>query len=93
MNMPARTTSVPAIISLVFGIICWMALPFVGAIVAVVLGHIARSEIRRSPPGTLEGDGMALAGLILGYLHIALIGGIILLVLFAFGHTGFHWHG
>jgi len=89
MNVPVRTTSIPAIVSLIFGIICWMALPFVGAIVAIVLGHIARSEIRRSPPGTLEGDGMALAGLILGYLHVALIGAVVLLIL----TVGFHWHG
>ena len=81
MNVPVRTTSIPAIVSLIFGIICWMALPFVGAIVAIVLGHIARSEIRRSPPGTLEGDGMALAGLILGYLHIVLVVAVLALVL------------
>jgi len=55
-----------------FGIICWIALPFLGAIIAVICGHMARAEIHRAPPGTIEGDGMALAGLILGYLHLAL---------------------
>ena len=90
MNTPVRTTSIPAILSLIFGIICWMALPFVGAIVAIVLGHIARSEIRRSPPGTLEGDGMALAGLILGYAHIALVFLVILTFLGLFGAVYHH---
>jgi len=59
MNIPARITSTTAVISLVFGILCWMAIPFIGAIVAVVCGHLARGEIRRAPPGSMEGDGMA----------------------------------
>ncbi len=70
----ARTTSTMAIVSLVFGILSWLLLPFIGAIVAVVCGHLARSEIRRAPVDTvLEGDGMAVAGLVLGYLHLAFV--------------------
>ena len=70
MNIPARITSTTAVISLVFGILCWMAIPFIGAVVAVVCGHLARGEIRRAPPGSMEGDGMAVAGLVLGYMGI-----------------------
>ena len=94
MNVPAKTTSTTAILSLVFGIICWFALPFVGAIVAIVCGHVARGEIRRAPPGTVEGDGMAVAGLILGYCHLALIAMVILVVFGIFGGLAFfsHWH-
>lgn len=73
MNTNAPTTSTPAVLSLVFGIASWFVLPFLGAIVAVVCGHIARGEIRRAQPGTMQGEGMALAGLILGYVHLALI--------------------
>ncbi len=73
MNTNAPTTSTPAVLSLVFGIASWFALPFLGAIVAVVCGHLARGEIRRAQPGTMQGEGMALAGLILGYVHLALI--------------------
>lgn len=73
MNANAPTTSTPAVVSLIAGIACWIAVPFLGAIVAVVCGHLARGEIRRAAPGTVQGDGMALAGLILGYLHLALI--------------------
>lgn len=65
-------TSVTAVISLVFGILSWLMLPFLGAIVAVVTGHIARSEIRHSN-GVVTGDGLALAGLVLGWLQLALI--------------------
>jgi type IV pilus assembly protein PilA len=42
------------------------------AIAAIVLGHISRSEIRKSG-GRLTGKRMALAGLILGYLGITVI--------------------
>ncbi len=84
MNAEIRLTSTTAVISLVFGIVCWFALPLVGAIVAVVTGHIARGEIRRAPD-RLEGDGMALAGLILGWTHLLLIALAILVFLLFFG--------
>lgn len=94
MNAPAKITSTTAIVSLVFGIVCWFALPFIGAVVAVVCGHTARAEIRRSPPGTIEGEGMATAGLILGYCHLALIAMAILLIFGIFGGMAMfgHWH-
>ena len=72
MNAVARTTSTSAVVSLVFGILSWLLLPVAGAIVAVVAGHMARAEIRRAH-GTLDGDGLAVAGLVLGWLHLALI--------------------
>jgi hypothetical protein len=60
-----------AIISLVSGILTWVLLPVIAAIVAVITGHMARREIRQSG-GQLAGDGLALIGLILGYAQIAL---------------------
>ena len=92
MNTPAKTTSATAIVSLVFGIICWFALPFIGALVAIVCGHIARGEIRRAPPGTIEGEGLAIAGLILGYCHLALIAMAIILFLGIFGGFAYFGH-
>ena len=89
MNIPVRTTSTTAVISLVFGILCWMAIPFVGAVVAVVCGHLARGEIRRAPPGSMEGDGMAVAGLVLGYAHLVLFALVMFLFLTFFG--GLAW--
>ncbi len=60
-----------AIISLVAGVLSWVMLPLIGAVVAVVCGHLARKEIRESG-GRLAGQGMATAGLVLGYIQIAL---------------------
>jgi ABC-type enterochelin transport system permease subunit len=88
------TTSTLAIVSLVFGILTWAVLPFIGAIVAIVCGHLARSEIRRAPIGTLlEGNGMALAGLILGYVHLLVVS-LAVFVFFGvlFLSIGSFWH-
>ena len=68
---PARTTSSLAIASLVSGILGWTLLPVLGTLVAIVTGHMARAEIRRSG-GALEGDGLAIGGLILGWLSALL---------------------
>ena len=89
---PAIRTSGTAITSLIFGIVTWVGLPVVGALVAVICGHIARGEIRRMPVGTIEGDGMAIAGLILGYTQLVLcLLGILLfigLLFLGFGVAG-----
>ncbi|GAB4210561.1 MAG: hypothetical protein OHK0022_43780 [Roseiflexaceae bacterium] len=63
--------STAAIVSLVFGIVAWTVVPFLGAIVAVIAGHIGRREVAQSN-GRLGGGGFALAGLIMGYLQLAL---------------------
>ena len=77
---PVKKDSSLAIVSLVTGILGWTILPFIASIVAVITGHLAKKEIRESG-GLLEGDGMALAGLILGYVMIGLaILGIILAI-------------
>ncbi len=70
---PTRSsTNSLAIVSLVFGVLAWCVLPFVGALVAVICGHLARGEIRRAPVDQrMEGDGMAIAGMVLGYVQLA----------------------
>jgi hypothetical protein len=45
---------------------------FPAAIAAIILGHISRSEIRKSS-GRLTGSGMALAGLVFGYLGVSFV--------------------
>ena len=72
-----RTSSL-SILSLIFGISGWTVLPFVGGIVAIVTGHMAKQEIRQSE-GELGGDGIATAGLVLGYACVAFVGLLILL--------------
>jgi hypothetical protein len=60
-----------AIISLISGIVSWFILPFIAAVAAVITGHMAKNEIRKSN-GMLGGNGMATAGLVLGYIQLGL---------------------
>lgn len=64
----AQQTSGMAVASMIFGFLFFL---FPAAIVAVILGHISNSEIRKSA-GRLKGAGMALTGIILGYAGVAL---------------------
>lgn len=71
-NVPLTTppkTSGLAVTSLVTGIlgllICGLGL------VSVIFGHVALSKIKRSG-GALKGGGLAIAGLVLGYLSLIL---------------------
>jgi multidrug efflux pump subunit AcrB len=65
-----QQTSTMAIISLISGILGWTLVPTLGAIVAIITGHIAHNEIRASH-NALSGDGLATAGLILGWVNLA----------------------
>lgn len=77
-----------AIASLIMGIVGFVGLPLIGSIMAVIFGHIARDEIRRSQ-GAIAGNGFATAGLILGYVGIGMAVLIVLfvIVLVIFGIT------
>ncbi len=73
-----------AITSLVCGILGLFGIcPFtfditaIASIVAIICGHIALSQIKKSG-GMLQGKGMAIAGLIMGYL---VVGGTVLFIL------------
>ena len=65
----ATRTSGLAIVSLIAGIPGFVCAPVLG-LTAVILGHIARSQIRKDP--TLKGSGLALTGLVFGYLWLVL---------------------
>ncbi|WP_249521816.1 MULTISPECIES: DUF4190 domain-containing protein [Microbacterium] len=72
---PARPSSGLAITSLVCGIagvvLFWAIVPMLASIAAVITGHMALGQIRRTPG--LGGRGMAIAGLILGYVMIGVL--------------------
>jgi len=62
-------TSGKAIVSLICGLLFFF---FPASIVAIILGHLSLSDIKKSG-GRLEGRGMAIAGLVLGYAGVAFI--------------------
>jgi hypothetical protein len=76
-------TSGWAIFSLIAGLLGWMGIVGIGGLAAVIAGHIAKSQIRNSN-GRLGGNGLATAGLVMGYLNIGLtvIGGCLALLIF-----------
>lgn len=65
-------TSSLAIVSLIAGILGLTMFPLVGSVVALITGSMAKKEIDRSG-GTLEGYGLAKAGIIMGWIGIALM--------------------
>jgi Domain of unknown function (DUF4190) len=65
---PGMQTNGLAVAALVCGVAQIMAGPLTG-IPAIILGHIARSRIRQTGE---QGAGLALAGLILGYVGLVL---------------------
>jgi Domain of unknown function (DUF4190)/DUF1707 SHOCT-like domain len=65
--VPQAPTSGVAVASLICGIAEFFTLG-IAAVPAVILGHVARANIKRTGE---RGDGLAIAGLVLGYLGIA----------------------
>ena len=73
-----QKTSGMAIASLVCGILNVFPL----SVVAIVLGHVSLSQIKKSA-GQIQGKGLAIAGLVLGYLGIVAIPFILIIAAIA----------
>ena len=70
-NYNVLPTSTLAIVSLIAGILGFMGLPIISSIVALLTGYAARKETRATPPRA-SGDGMATAGIVMGWIQIGL---------------------
>jgi hypothetical protein len=75
---PRRVTDGLAIASMVLGIL-WVG--WIGSILAVIFGHVALRRIAREGKA---GRGMAIAGLVLGYVGVATLLLYIVVVVIAF---------
>lgn len=64
-----RRTEGTAIASLILGIAGLIICPVIPSIIAIVLGNQAKAKIAADP--NLEGEGMAKAGVIMGWIGIA----------------------
>jgi len=99
---PRTRTNGFAVASLVLGVLsvlgasCCCGTGLIPAVLAIIFGHIGRGQIRRTP-GAYEGGGMALAGLICGYVALVIqilsciVIGIAMLVSMIAEHTH-HMH-
>jgi hypothetical protein len=82
---PAPKNNGMAIASLVLGIL-WLC--SVGSILAVIFGYMAKKQIKESG-GAEQGDGMATAGIVLGWIGIAFL--ILYLIGLAVGFATFEF--
>jgi|WetSurMetagenome_2_1015567.scaffolds.fasta_scaffold10646_4 hypothetical protein len=94
---PLPRTSGLAVASLILGTVAicgaWLCcgMGFPTSALAIILGHVAASKIHRAG-GRLDGRGMAIAGLIMGYIGLLLQILIILLWIVFSIHNHWRWH-
>lgn len=69
-GVPVKRNNGLAVASLVCS--CAGFVLFIPAVLGIIFGFVARSQIRRSG-GTQSGDGLAIAGIIVGFAWIALL--------------------
>jgi hypothetical protein len=66
-----RPTNGMAIASLIMGISGFLCLPGLGSILALIFGYLGKGQVARSQ-GAQDGRGMALAGIVLGWIGLIL---------------------
>lgn len=71
MNPVILPTSPLAMISLIAGILGFFGFPVIGSIAAIWTGYAARKDTRSIPPRA-AGDGMATAGIVMGFIQLGL---------------------
>lgn len=71
-NSDLLPSSTLAMVSLISGILGFTFVPVIGTIVALVTGYMARNETRSIPPRA-SGDGLATAGIIMGWIQVGLL--------------------
>jgi type IV pilus assembly protein PilA len=77
-----QETSGKATASLICGIAAYVILPFFAAIPAIILGHLALSDIKKKA-GQLKGDGLAIAGMVMGYAQVVFLPVILIIAAIA----------
>src|SRR5262245_37999877 len=70
-NSALLPTSTMATVSLVAGLLGFTVFPLLGGLVALWAGYAARKETRAIPP-TATGDGLATAGIVMGWVQLVL---------------------
>ena len=72
VNENVMPNSTLAIVSLISALLGFTFVPVIGGIVALITGYMARKETRSDPPQA-SGDGLATAGIILGWIQVGLL--------------------
>ena len=79
-TVPNNGMGVASLVLGILGLVLWFFFGWILSIIAVILGHVAKSQIDKSN-GTQQGRGMAIAGLVMGWIGVgALILFIVLII-------------
>jgi hypothetical protein len=81
---PQVRSSGLALLSLLLGIAGLTVLPLLASILAIIFGYMARNDIRQRPD-ELTGDGLAVAGIVMGWIAVGVTALIALLVALGLG--------
>ena len=89
IDLEPKRTSVWAVVSLIMGIANFVGFGFFGALIALISGYVAKNEIRDGN-GQIEGERLASAGVILGWIGMAstILVLCLLVALFVLGFAG-----
>jgi hypothetical protein len=60
-----------AVVSLIASVVGWFFCPFIGGIIGLITGMMARKAIK-AEPNRWDGDGMAIAGMIVGGINMGM---------------------
>ena len=82
-EIPSKRTSAMAVASLTSSIAGFFMFFFIGQILGIVFGYKARKEIKNST-GAVQGENLATAGIIVGWVGIALDLAIVVFMVLAF---------
>ena len=89
MTVPVRQNNTLALVSLIAGILGWTVLPLLGSLIAIITGHMARTEIRQN--SAMDGDVLAIVGLVLGWSVVMVTFMCVMAFMLFFG--GLAWIG
>lgn len=85
---PSNGMAVASLVLGILGLVLWLVFGWVLSIVAVILGHVAKSQIDQSR-GAQGGRGMAIAGLVMGWIGVAFA--VIFIVLIVAGTASYNF--
>ncbi|HEY6308432.1 MAG TPA: DUF4190 domain-containing protein [Candidatus Angelobacter sp.] len=84
VSMQPQTLVAPtedkAVISMVLGILSLVSFSILAGIPAIILGKMSRDNIRANP-GRYSGEGMATAGVVMGWISVGLLCGIVVVII------------
>jgi hypothetical protein len=71
MYTPAPRLGTWALVSMICGVVSVVSFQWILAVLAIVFGFVGLNEVKKSA-GTVEGRGFAIAGIVTGFISVAI---------------------